>query len=1704
MWSLAQLTLFLSPGVYGSALRTDLLKDGKVSITLTTTNDVYSMHARPMSNMGYFFEGTPLPEFYSLCEKNSEHCYGDAKAKGMPEATVGKLYEMSLPATGGKVMTNEDSGCVDPSLFDDMVRDPSTAWGNTAQMAGTYKYLGLTADTDEYISMLPGDFVAMSYLSSITYGQHMVDMMNAAEIDLVTFGNHEFDFKNNCPPAHLNESLKFNDVCLAWLMTKSNFLYLGHNVYADPQKTVRLGSNLKVPEEISLLNVNVFRNRKVFHGRDPRHGHSGDYWFKMVKGKKICFAGTTQTSAAQSAVGTSNVWLSDMLEAGLNVTRQMNNDGCNLVIVLTHQREGYDVLFWRKAVVEEGIKIDAIIGGHDHFPAFLNLKHPTKPYIITPVWKMGMDGQMLGKFVFDFDDENPNGKLRFAHAIPVFDGQCDQHFIGTDNEEWWNNNVMQTWEHWVKQIEPLENTVVENLLFGGLYNTADIRSAESRVGNMLADLFLRNLSVNAVALGGANIRYGLSRVFTERIPLAKLYLYEECPFHDTVISYDVTLMELFGYVLHSAPIVIGIEDKARPVTSGFEVEIDPATTEHGGVTLIRFTGTSHMAGIVNRTETDCGHPTLKCGEIIWNAEEGWKVDPFTMVSIAVPDYNVRYSLTDAPTLRRSFHLTQMSDLCRRGADSYAIDLNGGSTSFACPPGPDFFEYLSEKLPWTDCGYVGNSSTTTPAPTPSTTTPSSRPHYTWESIRAADAFCGGKAQGSYCMYWQTAEGQVCHSTDVSCNKFLTTYHNQKSSISCWANLGPSTQERSVHLWTNDDIRQIKKLEGVEVARSDNYRAKQLVGAAARLPSPWLVGGENLRDLVLLYGILDANIEDIKLFNLPVRRWVVDRNAARVLKVSYSTAESDFKMPHDKIALRTDLLKDGKVSITLTTTNDVYSMHARPMSNMGYFFEGTPLPEFYSLCEKNSEHCYGDAKAKGMPEATVGKLYEMSLPATGGKVMTNEDSGCVDPSLFDDMVRDPSTAWGNTAQMAGTYKYLGLTADTDEYISMLPGDFVAMSYLSSITYGQHMVDMMNAAEIDLVTFGNHEFDFKNNCPPAHLNESLKFNDVCLAWLMTKSNFLYLGHNVYADPQKTVRLGSNLKVPEEISFLNVNVSRNRKVFHGRDPRHGHSEDYWFKMVKGKKICFAGTTQTSAAQSAVGTSNVWLSDMLEAGVNVTRQMNNDGCNLVIVLTHQREGYDVLFWRKAVVEEGIKIDAIIGGHDHFPAFLNLKHPTKPDIITPVWKMGMDGQMLGKFVFDFDDENPNGKLRFAHAIPVFDGQCDQHFIGTDNEEWWNNNVMQTWNHWVQPIRDLEDTQVSNLLFAGLYNTLDVRQDETRVGNTVADLFLHYRQCHFSALNGGSIRLSLLHLIEERTPLTALNVYELAPFLDDMVSFDISLLEVFSYMLFSAPVILGGPSSAYPIISGFEITIDPTSPEHGGLQEIRYAGTGHIAGIVNHTETNCGHPALHCGEVIWNAESGWLVDPLILVTVTFPAYNARYGAKEAPALHWSYHLTHMSHLCRIGAHGYTFRNSKDSPTFFACPPGPEVFDYLRVRFRWNDCGLVNPRPFFKESTEANPWDRTGSTFRDGKMSCWNLLGSTVLKRSMRVWLNDGSTPEGVAITDLSTPLAQGLLKAASDLPYAWYIGGENVKSLIQYYAIRNPDVQSIEAKNLPVRRCNIRA
>ena len=66
------------------------------------------------------------------------------------------------------------------------------------QMDGYAKFAGLRdaiADTADVVTVSSGDFLQGGAMGSISHGGYVVTLMNAVGYDVVTLGNHEFDYK---------------------------------------------------------------------------------------------------------------------------------------------------------------------------------------------------------------------------------------------------------------------------------------------------------------------------------------------------------------------------------------------------------------------------------------------------------------------------------------------------------------------------------------------------------------------------------------------------------------------------------------------------------------------------------------------------------------------------------------------------------------------------------------------------------------------------------------------------------------------------------------------------------------------------------------------------------------------------------------------------------------------------------------------------------------------------------------------------------------------------------------------------------------------------------------------------------------------------------------------------------------------------------------------------------------------------------------------------------------------------------------------------------------------------------------------------------------------------------------------------------------------------------------------------------------------
>ncbi|WP_114859694.1 bifunctional metallophosphatase/5'-nucleotidase [Azospirillum brasilense] len=186
-----------------------------------------------------------------------------------------------------------------------------------------------------------------------------------------------------------------------------------------------------------------------------------------------------------------------------------------------------------------------------------------------------------------------------------------------------------------------------------------------------------------------------------------------------------------------------------------------------------------------------------------------------------------------------------------------------------------------------------------------------------------------------------------------------------------------------------------------------------------------------------------------------------------------------------------------------------------------------------------------------------------------------------------------------------------------LTTVGGDFLSPSLLSGTTRGAQMPDLFNAMGVDVVGFGNHEFDFGTEVLKARIAES-KF-----PWV-----------------------GTNIAGPDGQTFPG-------------------SVATWTKMVGDVKVGFLGLLTPETAHLSSGGAEATFTNVQAAAALAVKALRDGGANVVVALTHQTIAEDRDL---AVKVKGI--DLVLGGHDHDPISFY-------EGSTLILKAGADGHYLG-------------------------------------------------------------------------------------------------------------------------------------------------------------------------------------------------------------------------------------------------------------------------------------------------------------------------------------------------------------------------------------------------------------------------------------------
>jgi 2',3'-cyclic-nucleotide 2'-phosphodiesterase (5'-nucleotidase family) len=193
------------------------------------------------------------------------------------------------------------------------------------------------------------------------------------------------------------------------------------------------------------------------------------------------------------------------------------------------------------------------------------------------------------------------------------------------------------------------------------------------------------------------------------------------------------------------------------------------------------------------------------------------------------------------------------------------------------------------------------------------------------------------------------------------------------------------------------------------------------------------------------------------------------------------------------------------------------------------------------------------------------------------------------------------------------------ESSNLIFVLAGDFLSPSTMSSMFQGSQMVASLNAAGLDLATFGNHEFDFGEAVTKERMRES---------------NFTWVSSNVL-DPATGLPFGG------AVAFV-------------------------LREFAGIRVAFIGLTTPETQVLSKGGKNLKFLPVVQAAKDAVASARRAKADIIVALTHQDLAED-----KALAQTVPEIDLILGGHEHAPLDAKVGK-------TQILKTGSEAVALGR------------------------------------------------------------------------------------------------------------------------------------------------------------------------------------------------------------------------------------------------------------------------------------------------------------------------------------------------------------------------------------------------------------------------------------------
>ena len=319
---------------------------------------------------------------------------------------------------------------------------------------------------------------------------------------------------------------------------------------------------------------------------------------------------------------------------------------------------------------------------------------------------------------------------------------------------------------------------------------------------------------------------------------------------------------------------------------------------------------------------------------------------------------------------------------------------------------------------------------------------------------------------------------------------------------------------------------------------------------------------------------------------------------------------------------------------------------------------------------------------------------------------------------------------------------MEAKTDYVTLVSSGDFIQGGLAGALSKGEWIIDIMNAAEYDIVTLGNHEFDFQL----PQLFSLMNYLDAKVVSCNFKD--LQKDKSVYS-PYKIVKYGD-----KKIAFVGVSTPESITK----------STPAYFQNEKGEYIYGFCNDATGEALYAC----------VQKAVNQARKA---GADYVVAIAHLGTEGSTEYWSStAVAENTTGIDVILDGHSHSTFETSvLKNEAGKEVI--VSQTGTKFENIGRLVITKD-----GKISTKLvSLESYTGQDEE--VAALVEKVTAEQEKQTG-------KVIGKTKVDLTTLDPVTGNRAVRNSETNLGDFCADALRTVLDTDIAIMNGGGIRADI--------------------------------------------------------------------------------------------------------------------------------------------------------------------------------------------------------------------------------------------------------------------------------------------------------------------------